>query len=1480
MKKILFLLNFVLCVSFMSAQVFITEIHYDNAGGDIGEGVEISGPATINLSTWSIILYNGSNGTSYNTTTLSGTIPDEGAGFGAVFFPISGMQNGAPDGVALLNGSVVVEFLSYEGSFTATDGSANGITSTDIGVSETSSTPTGESLFLTDSGWMGPSVATPGTLNPGLSFGGPPVPTILVSPSNIIGLDYVFGAGPSGIDSAIISGSNLTGAVTLSAIVNFEFSLDKTTWTAFPGAISGPAINVTPIKVYTRLKAPVIPLLVNTYIETLTLSSVGAADFDFTFSGEVIAPVVVCTPTLQTLPYIGIAGTAGFDHATSNAPPAAPAEVCGTNFLLSYTTLPGTDGSDNEFGNMSNLGLSGLSSADFGGEASFETYPIDVSGVTAVTIDAIGNTAGGSVFNGTSEQFEWWYTLDGGTQVPFFTTTSDGSLAANVSPLDVTSVDEIIVGFTFNVNGSGDGFEDVDVTIIEFNPSAPLITVDTILMDGFTYVAGSGPSTTQTNTLEWSNLTGSVTSANVVNFFEFSIDAGATWNDASSLNVSIPPFPGTAPSFIVLVRLVSGLTLGTYSDTLVLSSTGALTVEVYLEGTVTPAPLPSCADLFFSEYIEGSSSNKCLEIYNPTASDIDLAAGNYSLALYNNGATSSTGGSFALEGIVPAYGTYVVCNASASASFLALADTLFGGFPNPINFNGDDAVSLEKGGINIDIIGQIGVDPGSSWTNGGVATSEFTLLRNTDVGVGDNVGSDAFDPSAEWTALPQDDLSNLGQHNSDCAPFVWTGVSSTDYHTGSNWTKGAVPVSSEHAWIPAAPLGGVFPIANQDVDLMDLTVRSAASLNVKPTFGLILFGTATNNGTVTLESSALGTAWLDDFTTSTATYTGDISVQTFVTTGSGLGQRYFGSPVVSGAVQGLDGTYTGYPLGQIIPLATCDPNQLDLASPYSNLFEWNENNSFPTSCVQEGWNAISAATNLTPGRSYSGWVNDGSVISLTGAPNTGNTIFATSGVSPSSASISNANGWHLLANPFPSPLDVNSVFTSGFVSPQTYDGGSGPFSGTFNPILVSGNNIAVMQGFVARSSGGSTFTASQSDRVAGNEVWLRPEFTHMLEVSVLGNNMADRTYVYFDSEATDDFDSIADCDKKESNFGHPTLYTNLDGQRLSLNGYAIDNMNRSVGLGLLPGSNGVFTLDFEGIASFPSTSLIYLEDKLTGDFVNLREQTTYSFAANTAEASNRFEIHFTAPITVSSIDASCEGGDAEIVIDFGMHQVNNSSIEWDYMLEANNSAITNGTQVNGLVTVDEIQEGVYTLVLNQGLYNVNVPVTVSGASTVYADFENPTAIEVGNTINLANFSSGGIDYLWLVEGQSFLAPSFTHTFNNAGTFNIVLEASNEDCEAVKTKTIQVNAKVTGIRDAGDLALTNVYTQNSTIVVDLSKLRLPNTSSLEIYNLLGQSIYSGKVGNTVVRIDTKNTSAYYFVTVRNKELQKVFKVLVK
>jgi DNA/RNA endonuclease G (NUC1) len=163
--------------------VRITEIHYDNLGDDVGEAIEVEGPAGTDLTGWQIVLYNGNGGASYGVTrTLTGTIPATCGDRGVVFVSYlpNGIQNGDRDGIALVDAAgKVVELLSYEGTFTAVGGPANGTISTDIGVSESSSTSEGRSLQRNTAGvWQAPPVWTFGACNdagtspPVIAFGG------------------------------------------------------------------------------------------------------------------------------------------------------------------------------------------------------------------------------------------------------------------------------------------------------------------------------------------------------------------------------------------------------------------------------------------------------------------------------------------------------------------------------------------------------------------------------------------------------------------------------------------------------------------------------------------------------------------------------------------------------------------------------------------------------------------------------------------------------------------------------------------------------------------------------------------------------------------------------------------------------------------------------------------------------------------------------------------------------------------------------------------------------------------------------------------------------------------------------------------------------------------------------------------------------------------------------------------------------------
>jgi len=185
-----------------------------------------------------------------------------------------------------------------------------------------------------------------------------------------------------------------------------------------------------------------------------------------------------------------------------------------------------------------------------------------------------------------------------------------------------------------------------------------------------------------------------------------------------------------------------------------------------LKTKITPLALvlaglsaPASANLIISEYVEGSGYNKAIELYNTSSSDISL--GDYTLQRYSNG-SSTVSTELTLSGTLAANSTYVIVNADsrADAGLISKADLS----DSVVNFNGDDALVLMQGTTVVDSFGQRGVDPGSSWSEGGVETANKTLRRKDGIVTGRVTPDASFNPSEEWTQFDQNEFTGLGSH--------------------------------------------------------------------------------------------------------------------------------------------------------------------------------------------------------------------------------------------------------------------------------------------------------------------------------------------------------------------------------------------------------------------------------------------------------------------------------------------------------------------------------------------------------------------------------------------------------------------------------------------------------------------------------------------------------------------------------------------
>jgi uncharacterized protein len=200
---------------------------------------------------------------------------------------------------------------------------------------------------------------------------------------------------------------------------------------------------------------------------------------------------------------------------------------------------------------------------------------------------------------------------------------------------------------------------------------------------------------------------------------------------------------------------------------------GLLLIVLVPLALLVPSAGAAPTELFFSEYVEGGSNNKALEIYNGTSATVDLAANGYSVQMYFN-ANTTVGLNIPLTGSAAAGDVYVLTNAAATApEILAQADQT----TTQTNwYNGNDTVVLRKGTTVVDSLGQIASNPAVEWGTGLTSTMDNTLRRKAAIEAGDTNPDDVFDPSVEWDGFANNTFDGLGCSGTgaciDLAPTV------------------------------------------------------------------------------------------------------------------------------------------------------------------------------------------------------------------------------------------------------------------------------------------------------------------------------------------------------------------------------------------------------------------------------------------------------------------------------------------------------------------------------------------------------------------------------------------------------------------------------------------------------------------------------------------------------------------------------------
>ncbi len=408
--------------------------------------------------------------------------------------------------------------------------------------------------------------------------------------------------------------------------------------------------------------------------------------------------------------------------------------------------------------------------------------------------------------NDPSPNYNLEYSLDSGTNWIFVALIDNTSLGSSsnwttFSGQIESSVNNVLI--RFKANGNTERIMVDDFTWTSYSAPDPEMVVQSSFVPFYTVALT--PSPAQTYTVSAAHLTQNL-SISIPQGFEISTDGGLNYGSSADLT---PAQDGSIASTTLYLRL-TGEAEGSFSGNLVHSSAGAVSISIPVSGEVSHPSSGYATDLFFSEYVEGSSYKKALEIFNGTGEAVDLSA--YSIKKQTNG-EGDWSIELTLSGSLPDNDVYVIAYTSSSSG-----DYITGDFvdlttsSSALNFNGNDALRLYYNGVAID---QIGIENQvADWGK------DLSLVRNPDV----------FSPSlayqlSDWISYPTNE-HYLGSHNfNNNPPAISTPTVQTTALEGApantsislSWTPGngakrVVVMNTMNSF--SMPVDGIDPIAN------------------------------------------------------------------------------------------------------------------------------------------------------------------------------------------------------------------------------------------------------------------------------------------------------------------------------------------------------------------------------------------------------------------------------------------------------------------------------------------------------------------------------------------------------------------------------------------------------------------------------------------------------------------------------------------
>jgi Ig-like domain CHU_C associated/Secretion system C-terminal sorting domain len=855
---------------------------------------------------------------------------------------------------------------------------------------------------------------------------------------------------------------------------------------------------------------------------------------------------------------------------------------------------------------------------------------------------------------------------------------------------------------------------------VTFNPGIG----NTITLPNFA-VAASGILTVSSGTL---NLTGNLQGAS---------SASILVNSGSTLLVSNGSISGNGtnstkfPSLTVNGTLTSqnNTTSFVNADVIALNSgsvfnvgyNGSNQTEAWWYQSISPS----------SQTIDPASTVN----FNSSTSQNVFAQSYGNLTLGGSSTTKTVSGA----GSINIKGNLIFSNTSVTFTATSSNQVIFDGTTAQIingsgtaNFNGGLQVNKSAGILTLNQ--NVSIQNGLTLNNIGA----FDLVSNTVNLSGNLVNNSTLTPSNSTLSIISGSTTISGSSSTSLGNLTITAsgnlVASANLSIQGNFTNNGTFNANNGTITFDGPAAQVIQ-GSTNTSFNNIIYNNNSSLTVSTPQSLVgalsittSSGVFNANGNLTLVSTSTSDARIAQIT-SGATISGNVTVQRYLpNAGSLRGYRYLASPVTNATVSQWKATFPITGTFSDPSTAAEWPAFPTLTQANPSMYSYNEAHT-PTITVEDRFETFppngssTSSTALVNGKGYSAFVRQQVPItlSLTGTPQQGSV-----GIAVTAQSAGGNDGWNLIGNPYPAPINWANVTVPGGVAnsivikdnTNNFGQGAGTFvsfaSGVGIPASYTGT-ISSGQAFWVRATAGATIIFQEDDKEAiSNPKFVRQEtIADVLRVHLNGNGKSDQIAVRLVHNGNDASDNNNDAFKLKNDFINLSSLSS-DGKKMAINGMGSLGCSKNVALSIDDVAVGSYQLSFNGLESFTSGVNIKMIDKLTNTEHDVKSNQPYQFLVASDKAtfgSDRFVLMFSyvsAAIDMNSAEA-CLGSDATLTL-------NNSQPDLTYTFLSNGVQLVDAVNGSGGDVILKIPSGK----LKEGINTIDVKATSSTCSSISA----------------------------------------------------------------------------------------------------------------------------------------------------------------